>query len=417
MRRFHLGILAFSALAFQNPLQAESAFTPTQGSPMESQSSSRPSTPSSPLDAARPGYNPNVFNPAMGLILDAVAGDTRSRRGFMEFRSAELNLMAAVDPFANLYAVINGNDDGLDVEEAAFMTTSLPWNLTARGGRFFANFGRLPHWHPHEYPFVNPVESIESFIGGEAQGDGAELIHLFKTPFFLQGTLGAYNKIGAENDRLNELDPATGALDMAGHSGGRPWDANTYLQRLFTNVEFTDLANIDIGVSNAVTPRQYYVGGIRQDAANPRWLTGVDLTFRYEPTGANQVGRLLWGTEIFRNDERRRQELALDTDADDIGDTDTFDRRHAMGGYSYVDWRFAPRFSTGGFFDLAQNLDTRRSNTNTYGILLNFLPSEFQRIRLQLSQVKVNDGSKADNQIFIQWFGTIGTHVHVFKDR
>ena len=81
------------------------------------------------------GFNPNVFNPAIGVVLDAVASHTRLNRGDFDFRSAELNLAAAVDPFANLYAVINGDKDKVSVEEAFFMTTSLPANLTLRGGR------------------------------------------------------------------------------------------------------------------------------------------------------------------------------------------------------------------------------------------------------------------------------------------
>lgn len=359
----------------------------------------------------------SVFNPSMGLILDAVAGNSRERRSFMDFRSAELNFKASVDPFANLYAVINGTEDGLEVEEAAFMTTSLPYNLTVRGGRLFANFGRFPHWHDHELPFVNRTPSLDTFIDGEAKSDGIEVMHLFKTPFFLQGTLGVYKKMGAENERQKELNPSTGELDLAGHTNGRPGDANTFLQKLFTNVELTERANVDIGLSHSVTPRQYYVGGVRQNDPSPRWLSGADITFRYESTQAGQKGRVLWGTEIFRNDERRRQELALDSDGDGTGDTDTFERRHALGGYSYVDWRLAPRWSTGGFVDIAQNLDTRKSQTNTSGLTLNFLPSEFQRLRLQYSASNRNDGPKGDHQVFLQWFGTIGTHVHVFKDR
>mgnify|MGYP003342735863 CR=1 FL=1 len=38
---------------------------------------------------------------------------------------------------------------GLSVEEAALVTTSLPWNLTAQAGRFFADFGRLSAIHDH----------------------------------------------------------------------------------------------------------------------------------------------------------------------------------------------------------------------------------------------------------------------------
>lgn len=373
--------------------------------------------PINPLEYRRDNASASAFNPAMGLVLDAVTGDTRERRGFFDFRSAELNFMASVDPFANLYAVINGTEDGLEVEEAAFMTTSLPYNLTVRGGRLFANFGRLPHWHDHELPFVERTTSLDTFVNGESKADGVELIHLFKTPFFMQGTLGAYKSVGAENERLKELDSSTGELSLAGHTNGKPWDANTFVQRLFTNAELGDRASVDIGFSNAVTPRQYYVGGIRQLDPSPRWLSGVDLTFRHEPGLANQQGRLLWGTEVFRNDERRRQENAIDSDLDGTGDTDAFERRHALGGYSYVDWRLAPKWSVGGFGDIAQDLDNRMSQTNTYGAMLNFIPSEFQRIRLQYSQAKVNDGSPTNHQVFVQWFGTIGTHVHVFKDR
>ncbi len=373
----------------------------------------RPTT-INPLDVSSVPSNLSAFNPALGLVLDTAFQSTRNERSDFRFRSAELNMTAAVDPFANLYAIINGTPDEIEVEEAAFVTTSLPWNLTVRGGRFFVNFGRLPHWHDHELPFVNRTASLENFVGGEGQAEGAEVIHLFKTPFFLQGTLGAYKKIGAENTRLKQTVPS----EADGHSKGRGAEAMTYLQRLFTYIPLGDISGVDVGISNALTPRQFYIGGVRNDAlATPRWLNAFDLTFRYEPTGAHQVGKFLWGTEVFRNDERRRQESALDTDGDGAGDTDTFERKQALGGYSYVDWRFAPRWSTGGFVDIANDLNNRRQTTHTYGITLNFLPSEFQRIRLQVSKVKINDGTKADHQVFLQWFGSIGTHVHLFKDR
>jgi hypothetical protein len=202
----------------------------------------------------------NAFNPAMGLTLDAVAGHTRQNRGSFDFRSAELSLSAAVDPFAKLYGVINGTpDEGLEVEEAFFMTTSLPYNLTIRGGRLFANFGRLPHWHDHELPFVNRTDSLDTFIDGEAKADGFEVMHLFKTPFFLQGTFGMYSKLGAENERLSE----TGA---DGHSKGRPGNAFTYLAKLSTYLSLGDNYGVDLGISQALTPKQYYISGVRQDS-------------------------------------------------------------------------------------------------------------------------------------------------------
>jgi hypothetical protein len=385
MNRFAATVLSFFIFASSTAAWAELSLTPTTASPLE--------TP-------RPAYNPGAFNPAMGLVLDAVASNTTLNRGSFDFRSAELNLMASVDPFANLYAVINGTKDDISVEEAAFITTSLPANLTLRGGRFFANFGRLPHWHDHELPFVNRPKSLDTFIGGEARGDGLELMRLFRTPFFLQGTLGAYNQLGADNTRLEE----TTVPGSPGHTGGRPWTSFTYLGRLVSYIPLGDDYGLDIGASEALTPKEAYISGIRVDNQHSaRSLTGVDLTFRYEPLSQNVSRKLIWSTELFRNSEVR-----------DIG---IYRRQTALGGFSYVDWRFARRWSGGGFGDLAEDLDTPSKVTRTAGLTLNFIPSEFQRIRLQVSTVQANDGSRADDQIFLQWFGTIGTHVHVFKDR
>jgi hypothetical protein len=117
---------------------------------------------------------PSLFNPAIGLVIDTVGSYTRDGGNF-EFRSAELGLSATVDPFARAYAFINGTQDSVEVEEAAIVTTSLPYNLTVKGGRFFADFGRLSHFHDHELPFVNRPIVLDQYVGGESQADGVEV--------------------------------------------------------------------------------------------------------------------------------------------------------------------------------------------------------------------------------------------------
>src|SRR4030095_8785457 len=64
---------------------------------------------------------PSMFNPAIGLVIDTV-GSYQKAGGNFEFRSAELGISAAVDPFARGYAFINGTSNGVDVEEAAIVT-------------------------------------------------------------------------------------------------------------------------------------------------------------------------------------------------------------------------------------------------------------------------------------------------------
>ena len=141
------------------------------------------------------------------MVLDANVQNLGKAGGNFDFRSAELGIAASVDPFARMYSFINGTKDGVEVDEAAAITSSLPWNLTAKGGRFLADFGRFPKVHEHELPFVNEPLSVQRMIGGETQADGVEVNYLFPTPFFLRATLGGYNKIGEDNDQVSNSKP------------------------------------------------------------------------------------------------------------------------------------------------------------------------------------------------------------------
>ena len=128
---------------------------------------------------------PTALNPSIGMVLDANVSQKSTEGGNFNFRAAEFGFAASVDPFARAYSFVTGSNNGFEVEEAAAITSSLPWNLTAKGGRFFADFGRFAKIHQHELPFVNTPLSIDRMVGGESQADGAELAYLFPTPFFL----------------------------------------------------------------------------------------------------------------------------------------------------------------------------------------------------------------------------------------
>ena len=112
-------------------------------------------------------------------------------------RSVEMDLSASVDPFAKGYAVINASADAvtgemaLGVEEAALQTTSLPWNLELKAGRFFGEFGRLSYIHDHELPFVNRPLVLDQYIGGESRTDGLQVNWLLPVEHYVSLTTGA----------------------------------------------------------------------------------------------------------------------------------------------------------------------------------------------------------------------------------
>jgi hypothetical protein len=338
---------------------------------------------------------PSSFNPAIGLVLDATAEHRARTGGDFNFRAAELGLSASVDPFARVYSFMTGSKEGFEVEEAAAVTTSLPWNLTAKGGRFFADFGRLPKNHPHEFAFVNTPLSIERMVGGETKADGVEFNYLFPTPFFLRGTFGGYNKIGEENDRLDD-------------EKSRAWSRFTYLGRLNTYFDLTNNHSIELGSSFAYTPAVRLTDASGSD----RSLAGIDLTYRYQPVGSAIYEGFTWGSELFFNSERR----PLEQEDDSI----VAKRRRSIGAYTYGELKLNRNWSTGFLFDYAPSIDEPAKKTKSYSPFLTWNLSEFNRLRFQYSYLQDRvreERSERGHQFFLQWTTVIGAHTHGFRGR
>ncbi|MDE2140875.1 MAG: hypothetical protein KGJ84_00515, partial [Elusimicrobia bacterium] len=339
----------------------------------------------------------NSFNPAIGMALDTVFRDSNDKAGFL-FRAAELNVEAPVDPYLKAWAVMTGSNGGVDMEEATLETTALPYNLTVRGGRLFAGFGRLAHFHDHELPVVDRPASLDTFIGGETRADGMEVSYLLPTDLYVTATFGAYDKMGADNKRQ---DPA----------GARPLDEFTYLGRLNTYVDLTDSQSLELGADSAWTPKRTVSptsGGAPYRGDTWRSLTGVDITYRYQPPVGGLYKGVLWGTELLQNDERRF----------DPTTNLTTGRRVAYAGYSFVELKSGLHWRGGALADVTENQDNPGRNTKTLTGFLTYDVSEFQRLRATYAEAVVNDpGTPKNHTVALQWTGVFGNHVHGFRDR
>ena len=332
---------------------------------------------------------PTALNPSIGLVIDATAEHRAKTGGQFNFRAAEMGIAASVDPFARAYSFITGSRGGVEVEEAAAITSSLPWNLTVKGGRFFADFGRYPKVHDHELPFVNRPLSIERPIGGESQADGVETSYLFPTPFFLRGTVGAYNKVGAENDRVD-------------NEKSRSWGRFSFLGRLSTYLDITDSHNLELGSSLVYTP-EVRINGRKEFRA----LSGVDLTYRYQPLESFVYQGFTLGNELLVNSECVER---------DVGCA----RRLSVGGYSYGELKLNKTWSTGFLFDYAPKITSPGKKTIGYSPFLTWNISEFNRLRFQFTHADDHARENKDengNQFFLQWTTVIGAHTHGFLGR
>ena len=253
----------------------------------------------------------SVFNPAIGLVGETILSyrskgskQTGSDRpGGFDFnqRSVELNLAGSVDPFARGYAVINASADPITgeakatVEEAAIQTTSLPWNLTLKAGRFFGEFGRLSYIHDHELPFVNRPLVLDNYIGGESKTDGLQLNFLLPIPHYVSLTAGVGDQFG---DTPNDV------------GNFRHFSELNFWGRASTYFDLTPDVSLETGVSGLYNPKEIDRGGVfvQPDGSTlterRRLVLGADLMVRYQPLRNNQFQSLTWGTELLYSDNR-----------------------------------------------------------------------------------------------------------------
>jgi hypothetical protein len=360
---------------------------------------------------------PSQFNPSIGFAGEIVFGyrsedsdRTGSDRpgGFdAHLRTAEIGFQASVDPFARAYAVINASADlegnaTVGLEEAAILTTSLPAGLSVRGGRFFAEFGRLSYRHEHDLPFVHRPLALESYVGGESLSDGLELNWLLPTLQYISWTAGVGTQFGplavnpGPHRDLNELNV---------------WS------RLGTYFDLNPNLNLELGVSGMFNDQaddrgQGFTlpdGSIL--AERRRGLAGADITVRYQPLAGNLHRNLEWGTEVLFNT------AAFDSTLEEATTRDQVD---AWGLYSYVAHRFSRRWTVGFLFDYAQNHTYSADHTFRYSPYLTLQPSEFQKLRLQYSYTDPKDSFdilRPDHAVYLQWEFILGFHAHGFRQR
>jgi hypothetical protein len=368
----------------------------------------------------------NADNPAISFVVDTALQTNTHGDGGVGFSllSGELFISAPIDPFVRGYASINGtSDEGFDVEEAALVTTALPWNLTVKGGRFFSDVGRFSHWHNEALPFVDRPPSIDRLIGGESRSEGVELSWLAPIEHFVQITGGVYNSIGEQE----------GAEPVSSVFGRRSFSELTWLIRPQTYFDLTDTLNVEVGGTYFGVPQ-------RRD----RNLYGVDVTVRHQPGTSEFYQGTTFGVEWMWNDEKFADQrprfdtagapLLVDPSVafDPSSNPQVFGdgRFYRQGGYAYFESFFGRRFSAGMRFDYSEApsddvdveslytapLSPNADRIRTYSAFVTYLPSEFQRLRLQLDQI-VAQGQKNDQRVTLQWTAFLGSHSHGFSTR
>ena len=313
----------------------------------------------------------SAFNPALSLVLQGryanLSRDPAGSaipRGF-SLAESELTLSANVDErFAGKLTVALSPQDEVSVEEAYGIYTAAPFGLVPKFGRFLSGIGYLNEQHQHAWDFVDAPLVYQAFLAGQYAQDGLQLKWIAPLEQFVE--LGAEAGNGDAFPGSPRDRNGVGSTAFYAHTGGDIGDSHSWRA----------------GVSWLRT---------RSDERAAKNDTGIaDFVWKWAPGGnARQTNFKLQG-EYFRG----REAGAVP--------------RESAGWYMQGVYQFMPRWRVAARYDkldpASGEFDARR-----YSAMLDWSPSEFSRLRLQLARSRTLP-DVTDNQWFVQYILSLGAH-------
>jgi hypothetical protein len=379
----------------------------------------------------------NAFNPAVSVILQGTYANTKLDPNTFEITGfvpsggevgppkrsfglaeTELTFSANIDPYFRGVAIAALTPENeVEVEEAYFQTLALPGGFVLKGGRFLSGIGYQNEIHQHAWDFQDAPLPYKAFLGGRLGQDGLQLRWVAPTPIFLE--FGAEVSSGDQFPGSDRNKNGSGGGSIFGHLGGDigssySWRAGaSYLKSTALDRPYEDVNAAGAPVTNAFTG----------DAK--LWI--VDAILKWAPNGNPTRNNFKLQGEYFR----LKQNGTLTFDSAGAGATGTFDADQS-GWYAQGVWQFMPRWRVGYRYDRLDHgtmtngiVDNGLATAADFPVLadhsptrntamIDWSPSEFSRIRLQVASDKSRIGA-TDRQIFVQYIHSLGAHgAHKF---
>lgn len=389
--------------------------------------------------------NNNAFNPKISVILDGQYSHYRNNvedyelpgfflggeagladEGF-SIGHTELLLSANVDHlFYGQLAIGLAEHDGhtdVHVEEAYINTLSLNYGLALRAGRFYSAVGYLNQQHEHAWDFGDAPLVYRGIWGRQYVDDGLRLSWVAPTEQLIElgGELLAGSNFPAgdeqsDNQSDNDNIGAYVLFATVGNDIGTSHSWQAGVSYYYTDAHDRSSNAHSHGHGDHVHTESVLLTGDID-------ILGLNLVYKWAPHGNYKDRHLKVQTEFFWQRDRNA-EIAVITD-DHAPQTSTF-KGDQQGFYIQGIYQFAPQWGAGIRYDYL-NSDNRGSNRELlkeadlisshnpqrWSAMVQWLPSEFSRIRLQYN--RDHSYARADNQFFVQYTMSLGSHgAHTF---
>jgi len=331
-------------------------------------------------------------------------------RGF-SIPNAELALDGTVDShfkgFSNIvYKLDSQGETGVELEEAYFLTTSLPGNLQLKGGQFFAEFGRQNPQHPHAWAFADEPLVLARMFGPEGlRSQGMRLSWLAPTSWYAEAMVGVFNSAGGTtfSFRSDESSEIHGGVPIE-REVRTPGDF-LIVPRVATSFDLTTTQTLLVGLSGAFGPNNSGVDASTQ-------VYGADIYWKWKSARAHQGFPFVsfQAEALARRYDAAQRASSVDPTVL-LPATTLRDR----GAYAQVLWGIKPLLVTGlrgefangdaAAFDSALGADRYRVSPN-----VTWYPSEFSKVRLQYNYDH-RQGLGVDHSVWMQVEFLLGAHA------
>ncbi|WP_418640865.1 hypothetical protein [Sulfurimonas sp. ST-27] len=263
-------------------------------------------------------------------------------RGF-NLNYAEIAMHSVVDPYFQAYAYFHLQPNEFEIGEAYILTTSLPYGLRVKAGKFKSDFGRINAKHQHSWHFDAQPVIYETLFGPDGISDpGVQFQWVVPTDTYIMA--GAEAMQGTNDKSFGDTE-----------------SNNLYVGYIKSSVDVGDDLSVLGGVS---------IAHGKNTTANTTNVYGLDLTLR-EQLGSYSA--VVWQSEyLYRN-----KDVGTGTDKQ-------------AGLYSELIYQYNNNYSAGLRYgaitknetDLSSYAGIDTGNLDRYTAELEYKPFPMSRLRL-----------------------------------
>lgn len=351
----------------------------------------------SPPAVPRPSTSASALNPLISVIPDftalfqqvsgddeelaAVFGEMFEEGNPFSLREIEVEFRAPVSPEADAVAILAVGEEETAFEEAFLHLHDLPWELSAKVGRFKLGFGRANAIHNHDQPLMTRPLVHQVLFGTEGTAvDGVSITKpLYKGE---SSTLApTWTDITVEvTNAANEEFP------LFGSEAHQEIALATRLKSFWQIDEHSDL---EVGASGLA------VGDSPDDEQGEATALGLDLTYRKKDSVPGSFADWLVQAEVIGSEVEGLE--------DDVS---------ALGAYLLVQRRIDAQRYVGLRLDTAES--PLVEDTELFGVApyLTWYLNEFLRLRLQYQYLQ-GEAAEFDaraNSLGLQLTWVFGAH-------